>query len=297
MNIDSEITNILKEIEAPIRSHQTQIPGKALKNIHNTIAIASGKGGVGKSTIAVNLAVALSRAGAKVGILDADIYGPSIPQMLGKTKDIIIEDHKYIPLEFHGIQAMSIGYLLKEDAPLIWRGPMLAKSLIEMLNNTKWNELDYLFIDLPPGTGDIQLSLVQKIPLTGAIVVTTGQNVATNDAEKAVQMFQKTNIDILGIIENMSLFTCSHCHNHTEIFSHGGGKKLAEKYDIPFLDSFPLDENICLSGEESVPITSRENKNQELAKVYIKIALKVAMEIAKKPINYASAKIPPVVME
>lgn len=293
MTFDDSLKNLLQDIENPIRPHLTQLPGKGIKNIHNTIAIASGKGGVGKSTLTVNLAVALARAGARVGILDADIYGPSIPQMLGTGNKLTIKDKNYFPAEFHGVKAMSIGYLLENDAPLIWRGPMLAKSLIEMLNNTKWDELDYLFIDLPPGTGDIQLSLVQKIPLTGAVIVTTGQTVATNDAEKALQMFHKTNIDVLGIIENMSVFACSHCNNHTEVFGNGGGELMATKYKTLFLGKLPLEKEICISGEQSIPITSKENPNQELAKIYAQMALKIALEIAKKPINYAS-KIPPI---
>ncbi|WP_058529111.1 iron-sulfur cluster carrier protein ApbC [Legionella londiniensis] len=281
-------------IDHLIKSHRTQLPGKSLRGIKNTIAIASGKGGVGKSTVAVNLAAALVRSGARVGILDADIYGPSIPLMLGKAPPVQIEGDHYLPVLAHGIQAMSIGYLTEGDPALIWRGPMLAKSLLQMLDITRWQELDYLLIDLPPGTGDIQLSLVQKIPLTGAVIVTTPQTVATLDAQKALKMFAKTNIDVLGIIENMSQHVCSHCGFQEAIFGHDGAEKLCQSFQCPLLGQLPLHRDIGDHCEQGEP-TALHGKN-DLAMAFCKAALRMAVEIANKPLNYAD-KFPPVVVE
>jgi ATP-binding protein involved in chromosome partitioning len=276
-----------------VKPHQTQMAGKGLRGVKNTIAIASGKGGVGKSTVAVNLAVALARAGARVGILDADIYGPSIPLMLGKTEPVAVEDDHYLPVSAHGIQAMSIGYLTHSQEALIWRGPMLAKSLIQMLNLTLWQDLDYLFIDLPPGTGDIQLSLVQKIPLTGAIVVTTPQQVAIIDAQKAINMFTKTRIDVIGIVENMSMHVCKQCGHQEAIFGSGGTLELSRHSALPILGQLPLDLRIQQESDEGKPTAQSEN---ELAEVFIKTALQAAIALAKKPINYAD-KFPEIVVE
>nr|WP_232220682.1 Mrp/NBP35 family ATP-binding protein [Legionella tunisiensis] len=241
--------------------------------------MASGKGGVGKSTVTVNLAVALARAGARVGILDADIYGPSIPLMLGKTKPVEISGNHYLPVSAHGIQAMSIGYLTDNEQALIWRGPMLAKSLLQMLDITLWDELDYLLIDLPPGTGDIQLSLVQKIPITGAVVVTTPQNVATLDAQKAMKMFAKTGIDVLGLVENMSLHICSQCGHQEAIFGTGGGQKLSESFQTTLLGQLPLNSRIRSQCDEGCPIAAQGN--DELAKTFIKTAMQTAITLAK----------------
>jgi ATP-binding protein involved in chromosome partitioning len=275
-------------IHAAIKTHRTQLIGRSLRGIKNTIAIASGKGGVGKSTVAVNLAVALAKMGARVGILDADIYGPSIPLMLGSTAPVTIEDDYYLPIHAHGIQAMSMGFLTTGDEALIWRGPMLAKSLIHMLDSTKWDDLDYLFIDLPPGTGDIQLSLVQKIPLTAAIIVTTPQTVATLDAQKALQMFDKTSIHVLGIIENMALHTCGQCGHRDAIFGQGGARKLCDKHHIELLGQLPLDARIATQGDEGTP-TATNNQSDFLA-----IALRAAVHLSQRPLNYAD-KFPPIV--
>ncbi|RUR10920.1 iron-sulfur cluster carrier protein ApbC [Legionella septentrionalis] len=277
-----------------IKAHRTQLPGKGLRGVKNTIAIASGKGGVGKSTVAVNLAIALARAGARVGILDADIYGPSIPLMLGKAPAVQVQGEHYLPVIAHGVQAMSIGYLTEGEPALIWRGPMLAKSLLQMLDITQWDELDYLFIDLPPGTGDIQLSLVQKIPLSGAVIVTTPQTVATLDAQKAMKMFEKTNIDVLGIIENMALHICSRCHHQEHIFGAGGAQKLCEQHHCKFLGQLPLDSRIGLDCDQGAP-TAAANRD-ELSKVFVKTALLTAIELARKPLNYADV-FPPIVVE
>jgi ATP-binding protein involved in chromosome partitioning len=277
-----------------IKAHRTQLMGKGLRGVKNTIAIASGKGGVGKSTVTVNLAVALARAGARVGILDADIYGPSIPLMLGNTDPVQVSGEHYLPVVAHGVYAMSIGYLTEGEPALIWRGPMLAKSLLQMLDLTLWDELDYLFIDLPPGTGDIQLSLVQKIPLAAAIIVTTPQNVATLDAEKAMKMFNKTNIEVLGLIENMSLHTCSQCGHEERIFSHGGGSHLCETHQTPLLGQLPLDKHISIECDEGTPTAAK--KSDPLAMSFVKTALTAAIELSKKPLNYAD-RFAPIVVE
>lgn len=264
-----------------IKAHRTQMPGKGLRGVKNVIAIASGKGGVGKSTIAAHLAVALGQLGARVGLLDADIYGPSVPTLLGPSNPIQMDNGHYLPILAHGIQAMSIGYLIAVDAPLIWRGPMLAKSLLQLLDKTAWDELDYLIIDLPPGTGDIQLSLVQKIPLTTAIVVTTPQIMATIDAEKAIQMFDKTGIDTLGIIENMAYHQCSQCGHEATIFGEGGGQFLSEKYHKALLAHLPLNQQIRENGDKGSPVLEQDDS------LFMSLALKVSSLLSTRPINYA----------
>ncbi len=281
-------------VDHAIKAHVTQLPGKGLRSVKNTIAIASGKGGVGKSTVAVNLATALARSGARVGLLDADIYGPSIPLMLGPTAPIKVHGERYLPVSAHGVQAMSIGYLTSGEPALIWRGPMLAKSLIQMIDITQWDELDYLFIDLPPGTGDIQLSLVQKIPLAGALIVTTPQQVATLDAEKAIKMFAKTNIDVLGLIENMSTHVCSKCGHHEAIFSSGGAKHLCESYAVPLLGQWPLDRQISTHSDQGTPTSA--TGNSDLTMMMIKSALEATIELSKKSLNYAN-KFPNILVE
>ena len=277
-----------------IRPHRTQLFGKGLRGVKNTIAVASGKGGVGKSTITVNLATALAKQGARVGILDADIYGPSIPLMLGKIDPIQLDGDRYVPAYVHGIQAMSIGYLTDGEPALIWRGPMLAKSLLQLIDITQWDDLDYLFIDLPPGTGDIQLSLVQKIPLTGAVIVTTPQTIATLDAEKAIKMFAKTNIDILGMIENMSLHVCSHCHHIEAIFSEGGAEALCKRYHCTLLGQLPLDRQIGEDCDQGIPTATKNN--DDLSARFHHIAADLVTELAKKPRNYAD-KFPNIVID
>jgi ATP-binding protein involved in chromosome partitioning len=281
-------------LESFIQAHQTQLAGKGLRGIKNTIAVASGKGGVGKSTVTVNLASALVKQGARVGILDADIYGPSIPTMLGPVTPIQMSDERYLPAMAHGIQAMSIGYLTDAETALIWRGPMLAKALIQMLDLTQWDDLDYLFIDLPPGTGDIQLSLVQKIPLTAAIIVTTPQTVATMDAEKALSMFERTNIDVLGIVENMSQHTCSQCGHQDTLFGHGGAQKLSSSHNTLLLGQLPLDSRITQCSDQGLPIS--ENNAEAPAIAFLKAAMLATVELTKRPLNYSS-KFPPIVVE
>lgn len=282
--------NFTIAIDSFIKAHRTQLVGQALKGVKNTIAIASGKGGVGKSTVTVNLAAALAKAGAKVGILDADIYGPSIPLMLGKHNPVEVYNDRYLPIQAHGLKAMSIGYLMEEDKALIWRGPMLAKSLIQMLDITQWDELDYLFIDLPPGTGDIQLSLVQKIPLTAAVVITTPQIVATLDARKAIKMFNATNINVLGIVENMSTHVCNQCGHENTLFGKGGGNELSQQFELPLLGQLPLNAEIGYASDQGIPIATQDN---ELSQSFMNTALNLATQLAKQPLNYAG-KFPPV---
>lgn len=290
-------SDLLKEItksfpvqwQTQIQAHTTQLPGFAIKNIKNAIAVVSGKGGVGKSTISCNLACATALLGAKVGLLDADIYGPSLPTMMGiEEKPSCLEDNRYQPLTAHLVECMSMG-LLQSDGPLIWRGPMLAKALLQMLDQTAWSKLDYLFIDLPPGTGDIPLSLTQKIPLAGAVIVTTPQTIATLDAEKALQMFLKLNIPVLGIIANMAWHECENCQHHSPVFGAEGAKELAERYQVPLLGELPLHRHIRETGDTGAPIACE--KDSSLGRLWQQIALNTCIELGKKPINHAS-KIP-----
>jgi ATP-binding protein involved in chromosome partitioning len=224
--------------------------------IKNIIAVSSGKGGVGKSTVAVNLAVAFAQTGAKVGILDADIHGPNVPIMMGVRRQPEMIDNKLIPLESYGVKIMSMGFLVDEDSPVIWRGPMFHGIIKQFMEQVAWNDLDYLFIDLPPGTGDAQLSVCQLLPVAGAVIVTTPQDVALGDAKKGLAMFQKVNVPVLGIVENMSYYICGHCGERTEIFSHGGGRRASEKLGVPFLGSIPLVVDVRIGGDEGRPITA-----------------------------------------
>lgn len=279
VNLDLKMTQ-------EIKAHKTQLVGKALRGVKNTIAVASGKGGVGKSTLTVNLAVSLARQGARVGILDADIYGPSIPMMLGATTAVQLQGERYLPILAHGVQAMSIGYLAPTQDALIWRGPMLAKSLLQMIDITLWDELDYLFIDLPPGTGDIQLTLVQKIPLTGAVIVTTPQTIATLDAQKALSMFDRTNIHVIGIIENMALHVCSQCGHESPIFGSGGAQKLCLSHNCDLLGQLPLNAQIGIDGDQGHPFAIKNTS--DIGHITDIMALKTAINLAQEPLNYAS---------
>ncbi len=225
-----------------------------LPDVTHFIAISSGKGGVGKSTVAVNLAVALHLAGAKVGLIDADVYGPNVPMMLGVTKPPEQHDKKILPAEGHGIKIISMSFFVPEDTAVVWRGPMVHTAIQQFFRDVEWGQLDYLLIDLPPGTGDAQLTLSQLVPLRGAITVTTPQEVALHDVRKGMMMFQKVNLPILGIIENMSYYVCGHCSHRTEIFSHGGGRQAAEKLGIPFLGEIPIDPAIRTGGDAGMPI-------------------------------------------
>lgn len=252
---------------------------KNLPNVKHIIAIASGKGGVGKSTTAVNLALALSQEGARTGLLDADIYGPSQPLMLGTNERPEVKDKKLIPIIRHGIQSMSIGYLVNEKSAVAWRGPMVSMALQQMLHDTKWDKLDYLVIDLPPGTGDIQLTLAQKIAVDGAVIVTTPQDLALLDARRACEMFGKVNVPVLGIVENMSTHICSQCGHEEPIFGAGGGKLLAEQYRIELLGALPLDIHIREETDSGKPTVIVSPKSEN-AKKYRQIAHRIMDKIS-----------------
>lgn len=272
-------------------------PGMALlKNVKNIIAVASGKGGVGKSTIAINLACALAKEGGRVGILDADIYGPSLPTLLGTagTKPII-QDRSIEPIERYGIQSMSIGYLVDANAAMVWRGPMLGKALEQLMHDTKWDALDYLIVDLPPGTGDVQLTLCQKMPVSGAVVVTTPQDLALLDVRRACEMFNKLNVPLLGVVENMSVYHCPHCGHEEKIFGEGGGKKLAQEFDLTMLPSIPLDLSIREMTDSGCPPVVKEPESR-YAKTFCEMARKVAGRLALQAKAY-SLNIPKVVVE
>jgi len=256
-------------------SEQTAIPG-----IRAIVAVASGKGGVGKSTVAVNLACALGQLGYKTGLLDCDIYGPSIPIMMGtKKQPEVVEDDMLVPISQYGLEIMSIGFLLNEDEPVIWRGPMIQSAVKQFLKGVQWGELDFLIVDLPPGTGDAQLSLAQMVPLTGTIIVSTPQDVALIDAKKGVNMFHKINVPVIGIVENMSYFLCPHCNERTDIFDSGGAKREAERSKVPFLGAVPLDPEIRIGSDKGKPIVI-SNPASPQAKIFMEIAEKTAETVA-----------------
>jgi ATP-binding protein involved in chromosome partitioning len=266
-------------------SHQVRESLVPLAGVRNILAIASGKGGVGKSTTAINLAMALQREGARVGVIDADIYGPSVPRMLGLVGKPESPDGKTIlPMRAHGLQAMSIGCLIDDDAPMIWRGPMVTQALMQLLNDTAWDDLDYLIVDLPPGTGDIQLTLCQKVPVTAAIIVTTPQDIALLDARKALRMFQKVDVPVLGVIENMAIHVCSNCGHAEHIFGEGGGQRMADQYDVAMLGSLPLDRRIREQADGGEPMVLAEPQS-DVAQRYGEIARKTAALLSKRPRN------------
>ena len=276
-------------ISTKVQSHKVQTGVETLPNVKNIIAIASGKGGVGKSTATANLALALSAEGANVGILDADIYGPSQPTMFGINQKPSSSDGKTMdPIKAHNIQIMSIGFLVDQETPMVWRGPMVTSTLEQLLRETKWNNLDYLLIDLPPGTGDIQLTLAQKIPVTGAIIVTTPQDISLLDARRGLKMFEKVNVPILGIIENMSYFLCNKCNTKHEIFGHGGAKKEAIKLGVLFLGEIPLDIDLRSNSDEGKPIFIKSPENY-ISTLYLDIAKKIIKNVKKS--NLESPKI------
>jgi len=268
------------EIKTKISKYSTQKGVDTLPEVKNIIAVASGKGGVGKSTTSVNLALALQAEGAKVALLDADIYGPSQPRMLG-VKDLKPDttgEGKLLPILGHGMQTMSIGFLVDEDSPMIWRGPMVTQALEQMLRDTLWRGVDYMVIDLPPGTGDTQLTLSQKIPVSGSVVVTTPQDIALIDAKKGLKMFEKVNIPILGIVENMSLHICSNCGHEEAIFGQGGGNSMAKDAGVNFLGALPLEMNIRTDVDEGTP-TVVKDPNGRTSEIYKEIARKVAAQL------------------
>ena len=264
-------------------SHAVQGELKPLANARNIIAVGSGKGGVGKSTTAVNLALALAAEGLKVGILDADVYGPSVPMMLGLSGRPDSPDGKTItPMLAHGVEAMSIGLLVDQDTPMIWRGPMATQALSQLLNDTRWGDLDVLVVDLPPGTGDIQLTMAQKIPVAGAVIVTTPQDIATLDARKALKMFEKVNIPVLGLIENMAVHVCGNCGHAERIFGEGGGRKMAEQYGVVQLGALPLEIGIREQGDAGTPIVAAQ-PDSAAAQAYRAAARALLAELDKRP--------------
>src|SRR5512135_3260910 len=283
------VNTALIQVDTKIIPHEVQKGLKPLPNVKNIIAIASGKGGVGKSTTAVNLALALQAEGATVGILDADIYGPSQPRMLGTNQRPTSQDgHSMEPVISHGLQSMSIGYMIDEETPMIWRGPMVTQALEQLLRDTRWHDLDYLVIDLPPGTGDTQLTLAQKVPVTGAIIVTTPQDIALMDARKGLKMFEKVDIKIIGIVENMSTHICSKCGHEEHIFGAGGGEKMCADYNVEFLGGLPLDIHIREQADSGHPSVVADPDGQ-VAKVYRQIARRLAVKVAEMAQDHSAA--------
>jgi len=277
-------------------AHSVQKSLKPIDNVKNIVAVASGKGGVGKSTTAVNLALALSAEGAKTGILDADIYGPSQPRMLGITGKPDSKDGNTLePMNSYHLQAMSIGFLIDEETPMIWRGPMVTQALEQLLNDTNWSDLDYLVIDLPPGTGDTQLTLAQKVPVSGAVIVTTPQDIALLDARKGLKMFQKVEVPVLGIVENMSIHICSKCGHEEHIFGAGGGQAMAEQYGVQLLGALPLDIDIRQETDSGRP-TVVAQPDSRISEIYREIACRTAAKLSLQAKDYA-AKFPRIVIQ
>ena len=291
------IGNVSANVYVKIISHAVQLGVKLLPGVKNIVAIASGKGGVGKSTTAVNLALALAQEGATVGILDADIYGPSQPQMLGLAgqQPESRDGTNMEPLEAYGVQAMSIGFMVDVETPMVWRGPMVAQALDQLITQTNWRDVDYLIVDMPPGTGDVQLSLAQKVPVTGAVIVTTPQDIALIDARKGLKMFEKVNIPILGIVENMSIHICSKCGHEEHIFGSGGGERMGKDYDVEFLGSLPLELAIREMADGGKP-TVVGAPDSRTAEIYRGIARRVAVKIAEKAKDMTS-KFPNIVVQ
>ena len=284
----SGVSNVSVNITSKVLAHAVQRGVQLLPNVKNVVAVASGKGGVGKSTTAVNLALALAAEGASVGILDADIYGPSVPMMMGIDGRPESDDGKTMePLENYGVQVMSIGFLVAQDEAMIWRGPMATQALEQLLRQTNWKDLDYLIVDMPPGTGDIQLTLSQRVPMTGAVVVTTPQDIALLDAKKGIKMFEKVGVPILGIVENMAVHVCSNCGHVEHIFGADGGKKMAADYGMDYLGALPLNMQIRLQADSGKP-TVVSDPDSEVAALYKAVARKVAVSIAAKNKDFSS---------
>ncbi|MBW9336739.1 MULTISPECIES: iron-sulfur cluster carrier protein ApbC [Herbaspirillum] len=290
------VTGVEANVYFKIVAHAVQRGIKLKSNVKNIIAVASGKGGVGKSTTAVNLALALSAEGARVGILDADIYGPSQPMMMGISGQPETKDGKTMePLENHGLQVSSIGFMIDPDEPMVWRGPIVTQALQQLLDQTNWRDLDYLIVDMPPGTGDVQLTLSQKVPVTGAVIVTTPQDIALLDARKGLRMFEKVGIPILGIVENMSMHVCSNCGHAEPIFGVGGGEKMCADFGVDFLGALPLTMEIRQQTDSGKP-TVVADPDGKVAEIYKAIARKVAVKVAEKARDMTS-KFPSIVVQ
>jgi ATP-binding protein involved in chromosome partitioning len=287
VNIQTSVHDPLKVISTPPPQPQPALrpqmppPPQLKPPAKYNIAVASGKGGVGKTTVSVNLAVALAQTGAKVGLLDADIYGPNVPMMMGVTGKLGGRNNKIAPLERYGVEMVSVGFISQGDAAIIWRGPLVGRMIQQFLQDVDWSELDYLIIDLPPGTGDAQLTLTQSLPLTGAVVVSTPQDVALSDAKKGINMFRKVEVPVLGLVENMSYFICPHCSERTEIFDHGGASKASQDFNVPFLGEIPLDIKIRVGGDIGEPIVIAEPKSP-VAQAFKRIAESVMAQVASK---------------
>ncbi|MBI5258299.1 MAG: iron-sulfur cluster carrier protein ApbC [Burkholderiales bacterium] len=285
------VSNVSANVSSHITSHAVQRGVQLLPNVKNIVAVASGKGGVGKSTTAANLALALAAEGATVGVLDADIYGPSQPMMLGVSgRPESLDGQSMEPMEGHGVQVMSIGFLVEPDQAMIWRGPMATQALEQLLRQTNWRALDYLIVDMPPGTGDIQLTLSQRVPITGAIIVTTPQDIALLDAKKGVAMFEKVGVPILGLVENMAVYCCPNCGHTEHIFGADGGKKMAAEFNMDYLGALPLTRSIREQADSGTP-TVVADPDGETATTYKRIARQVAVKIAEKAKDF-SAKFP-----
>jgi ATP-binding protein involved in chromosome partitioning len=283
------VSQVNVNVSTKVVPHAVQRGVKLIPGVRNIIAVASGKGGVGKSTTAVNLALALAAEGAMVGVLDADIYGPSQPMMLGITGKPQSKDGKALePMEGHGLQAMSIGFLVDVDKAMVWRGPMVTQALEQLVNQTRWRDLDYLVVDLPPGTGDIQLTLAQRVPVTGAVIVTTPQDIALIDARKGLRMFEQVSIPILGIVENMSTHICSNCGHEESIFGAGGAERMSRDYGVELLGSLPLDIKIREQADSGMP-TVVADPDGRIADVYKQIARRVAVKIAEQQQDHSAA--------
>ena len=282
------VSNVSANISSRIVAHAVQRGVQLLPKVKNVIAVASGKGGVGKSTTTANLALALAAEGARVGILDADIYGPSQPTMMGiQGRPESVDGATMEPLENYGVQVMSIGFLVDADNPMIWRGPMATQALEQLLRQTNWKDLDYLIVDMPPGTGDIQLTLSQRVPMTGAVIVTTPQDIALLDARKGIKMFEKVGVPILGVVENMAVHVCSKCGHVEHIFGADGGKKMAAEYEMDYLGALPLNMQIRLQADSGMPTVIADPEG-EIAQLYKSVARQVAVKIAAKAKDFSS---------
>jgi ATP-binding protein involved in chromosome partitioning len=282
------VTRVDVDVSQKITSHAVQRGVKLMPGVKNIVAVASGKGGVGKSTTAVNLALALAAEGATVGVLDADIYGPSQPMMLGISARPQSKDGKSLePLEAYGVQAMSIGFLIDVDTPMVWRGPMVTQALEQLLRDTNWRDVDYLIVDMPPGTGDIQLTLSQRVPLTGAIIVTTPQDIALLDARKGLKMFEKLGIAVLDLVENMAVHVCSNCGHAEHIFGAGGGERMSKEYGVDYLGALPLAMSIREQADSGRPTVVSE-PDSEVASIYKSVARQMAVKVAQRAKDFSS---------
>lgn len=273
------VSEVNVTMDSAVPKHRAAPEKKPVEGVKHIVAVTSGKGGVGKSTVAVNLACALSALGARVGLLDCDIYGPNVPIMLGLDSKPQAEGNRLVPISAFGLKVMSMGFLAEGDTPLIWRGPMLHGVIQQFLYQVAWGELDYLVADLPPGTGDVQLTMMQSVPLTGGLVVTTPQDVALSDARKGIMMFKQVGVEVLGLIENMSYFICPSCSARTEIFSHGGGEKTSQQYRVPFLGRIPLEIGVREGGDEGQPIVVRDGSSRA-AQAFQEIAQQLAARVS-----------------